>query len=85
MFLTVSREYALEAFDMAACDYLINPIGLERFERAMLRAAGRLASSGESLLLLKTREGLFRLPCRELVAVESFNHDRVCTLSGGAD
>lgn len=84
MFLTVSREYALEAFDMAACDYLIKPIGQERFERAMLRAAGRLASSGDSLLLLKTREGLFRLPCRELVVVESFNHDRVCTLSGGA-
>ncbi len=84
VFLTVSREFALEAFDLAACDYLVKPIEKERFEQAMLRAMGRLAQPEEPAFLLKTREGLRRVPFRELVAVESFNHDRVCTLVTGA-
>lgn len=81
LFLTVSREYALEAFDVAACGYLVKPLDRTRFEEAMLRAVGRLAKPENSSLLLKTRDGLRKLPFRELVAVESFNHDRVCTLA----
>lgn len=81
LFLTVSREYALEAFDVAACAYLVKPLDAGKFDEAMLRAAGRLAKPENSALLLKTRDGLRKLPFRELVAVESFNHDRVCTLA----
>lgn len=84
VFLTTSREYALEAFDVAACGYLVKPVDPEKFEAAMLRAVQGLARPENSSLLLKTREGLRRLPFRELVVVESFNHDRVCTLAGGA-
>lgn len=81
LFLTTSREYAVEAFDVAACGYLIKPVDKGKFETAMLRAAGRLTRLENSSLLLKTRDGLRRLPFRELVVVESFNHDRVCTLA----
>lgn len=84
MFLTTSREYALEAFDVAACGYLVKPVEKAKFEAAMLRAVQRLAKAETSSLLLKTREGLRRLPFRELVVVESFNHDRVCTLTDGS-
>lgn len=84
VFLTVSREYALDAFDVHACDYLVKPIEKERFAHAMLRAVGRLTQPENFSLLLKTRDGLRRLPFRELVMVESFNHDRVCTLTSGA-
>lgn len=84
LFLTASREYALDAFDVAACGYLVKPICKEKFETALLRAVQRLAKPENSALLLKTKEGLRKLPFRELVVVESFNHDRVCTLSNGA-
>ncbi len=84
VFLAVSREYALDAFDVAACGYLVKPIDKGKFEQTMLRAAGRLAQPENSSLLLKTRDGLRRVPFRDLVLVESFNHDRVCTLADGA-
>lgn len=84
VFLTTSREYALDAFDIAACDYLVKPLEKDRFERSMLRAAGRLASSADLAFLLKTKDGFRRVPFRELVLVESFNHDRVCTLADGS-
>lgn len=84
LFLTSSREYALDAFDVAACGYLVKPIRREKLESALLLAVQRLAKPENSALLLKTKEGLRKLPFRELVVVESFNHDRVCTLSSGA-
>lgn len=83
IFLTISREYALDAFDVSACGYLIKPIDRSRLEETLLRAVDRLARPENSSLLLKTRDGLRRLPFRELVVVESFNHDRVCTLADG--
>lgn len=83
LFLTTSREYALDAFDVAACGYLVKPVDKEKLEAAMLRAVQRLAKAETASMVLKTRDGLRRLPFRELVMVESFNHDRVCTLADG--
>lgn len=84
VFLTVSAEYALDAFDVAACGYLVKPIEKEKFETTMLRAAQRLTRPENSSLLLKSRDGFRKLSFRDLVVVESFNHDRVCTLTDGS-
>lgn len=84
VFLTSSREYALEAFDVAACGYLVKPVDPERFDRTLLAAVQRLNKSENLCLLLKTRESLRRIPFRDLVVVESFNHSRVCTLADGS-
>jgi two-component system, LytTR family, response regulator len=44
------EQYALEAFDVAAVDYLVKPCGRERFRLAMRRVRERIADSqGESL------------------------------------
>lgn len=84
LFLTSSREYALDAFEVDACGYLIKPVNKEKFHRVLLTAARRLAGPLDSYLLLKTRKGLRKILFRELVMVESFNHDRVCTLTDGS-
>ena len=85
LFLTSSREYALDAFEVEACGYLIKPVDREKFNRALLTAAHRLAGPLDSCLLLKTKEGLRKILFRDLVMVESFNHDRVCTLADGSN
>lgn len=84
LFLTVSREYALDAFEVDAGGYLIKPLKWERFEQVLLAAVRRLTAPEVSCIPLKTREGLRKLLLRELVTVESFNHERVCTLSDGS-
>ncbi len=84
LFLTSSPEYALDAFDVAACGYLLKPVHKERFGKALLAAASRLARPENPSLLLKTREGMRKILFRELVMVESFNHQRVCTLTDGS-
>lgn len=83
LFLTSSPEYALDAFDVAACGYLLKPVDREKFDRLLLAAAYRLTRPENPYLLLKTRSGMRKLLFRELVVVESFNHDRVCTLTDG--
>jgi len=84
LFLTSSREYALDAFDVAACGYLLKPVEKEKFDKALLAAASRLTRPENPYLLLKTKDGLRKIFFRELAMVESFNHDRVCTLTDGS-
>jgi two-component system LytT family response regulator len=43
IFVTAYDRYALRAFDANATDYLLKPIGKERFERALTRANHRIA------------------------------------------
>lgn len=83
LFLTVSKEYALDAFEVDAGGYLIKPVKWERFEQVLLSAVRRLTAPEASSLPLKTRTGLRKILFRDLVSVESFNHERVCTLSDG--
>ena len=46
IFVTAYDQYAMHAFDVHAVDYLLKPIGRERFEAALERARSRL---GEKL------------------------------------
>lgn len=44
IFATAYDQYAIEAFDMAAIDYLLKPYDDERFEKALSRARERIAT-----------------------------------------
>ena len=84
IFLTSSREYALDAFEVDACGYLLKPVDWEKFQHVVLSAVRRLAEPDSPFFLLKTKTGLRKLLFRDLVMVESFNHSRVCTLTDGS-
>lgn len=84
LFLTISREYALDTFSVKAAGYLVKPVQPEALERELLVCLQRLSPAQHPALLLKTRAGLRKVRLTELVLVESFNHTRVCTLSDGS-
>ncbi len=84
LFLTSSPEYALDAFDVSACGYLLKPVDKERFVKVLLSAAYRLTQPENSFLLLKTRDGMRTMLIRELVLGESVHLERVCTRADGA-
>ena len=46
IFVTAFDQYALQAFDVAAIDYLVKPFGDERFEQAFHRARRQLTLEG---------------------------------------
>src|SRR5256885_16922131 len=44
IFVTAYDEFAMKAFDVHAVDYLLKPVGKERFEAALERAKERIAA-----------------------------------------
>ena len=46
IFITAHDEYALKAFEVFALDYLLKPLELSRFKKAMERARQQLAGDG---------------------------------------
>lgn len=83
LFLTTSREYAVEAFSVHAAGYLMKPVAQDAFGRAVLDAIANLSPKENPSLLLKTRDGMQKVPLNSIVLIESFNHSRVCTLTDG--
>lgn len=83
LFLTVSKEYAVDAFSVKAAGYLIKPVSKPDFDGAVLECIHRLLPENNPSLMLKSKDGLYRVPVGELVCVESFNHNQVCTLADG--
>jgi two-component system, LytTR family, response regulator len=45
VFVTASEEHAIRAFDVDAIDYLVKPVDIDRFDRAMRRLLEKLAAS----------------------------------------
>jgi DNA-binding LytR/AlgR family response regulator len=77
--ITSKAEYAREAFDVEATDYLVKPTTYARFLKAAERALARRAPSGTpagdtadpNVLFVKTDGRLVRLDLREVLWVEA--------------
>ncbi|MCM1055299.1 MAG: LytTR family DNA-binding domain-containing protein [Bacteroides sp.] len=84
VFLTCSREYALDAFSVHASGYMLKPVSKPSFDRELLRAVGRLAPEKSAAINVKTRDGIRRVQLDGIVMIESFNHIRAVTMSDGS-
>ena len=75
VFLTAYDEYALEAFNVAALDYLLKPVSRERFSAAMGRVRERLRSQPRAPQQRYTRRFLVeRRKAAYLLPVDSIRH-----------
>jgi two-component system LytT family response regulator len=75
IFVTAHDRHAVEAFEIHAVDYLLKPVGRERFAAAMARAKAGLAGAGERMSSLLESRRLTRFAVRSgaktlLIAVE---------------
>ncbi len=80
IFITVSRQYALEAFELGAIDYLHKPISRERFEKAVARVTGFMhregdRSSGKSFqysgILVSDGESRYLIPHSDIIYISA--------------
>ena len=72
VFVTAHGEYAIQAFDMHAVDYLLKPFDAERFATALRRARGRMSEGKADRLeaLLATLQPARAYPERLLLKHE---------------
>ncbi|MFI5192623.1 MAG: LytR/AlgR family response regulator transcription factor [Chitinophagales bacterium] len=92
IFTTAYREYASEAFDLAACDYLVKPFSLERFIVAIDKAVKNMGKqktiasikpSGDQhdYLFIRTEGMIHRINCDRILFLEaSRNNTKVVTM-----
>ena len=83
VFLTSSREYGVEAFAVNAAGYLLKPVSEKAFAEVLGRLAEHLAQKGRAPVLIRVNGGVRRVMTDEIVFIESFNHRREVTLTGG--
>jgi two-component system, LytTR family, response regulator len=75
VFLTAYDEYALEAFNVAALDYLLKPVSRERFAAAIERVRERLKTQPRPLEQRYTRRFLVeRRKAAYFLPVDSIRH-----------
>lgn len=84
VFLTISREYAVDAFSVHASGYLLKPVSMADFDREANRVIQRLTRDKIATFTVKTKDGLRRIQIQKLVMVESFNHTQLLTMSDGS-
>ena len=84
LFLTVSRDYAVDAFSVYAGGYLLKPVNKERFDEAVLHTIQILVREKNEVLTVKTKDGLRRIQIHKIVMIESFNHTREITITDGS-
>lgn len=91
IFTTAYKEYAVDAFDLSAADYLLKPFSLQRFIVAVDKALERLnkpdppaaatAQCKEDYLLVKTDNKIYRIAFSEIVYAEaSGNFTKIVTV-----
>jgi len=95
IFTTAYKEFAADAFDLAACDYLLKPFSFDRFiisiDKAMdrlqtnpayksLNGAGRAVLSSEDFVFIKTDGKIYKILYDELLYAEAQgNYTRIVT------
>lgn len=91
IFTTAYKEYALDAFDLAACDYLLKPFSSDRFIVAVDKAIEKLQLhtgvvevtadvKNENYIFIKTDGKIFKLQHDELLYAEARgNNIRIVT------
>ena len=81
IFVTAYDRYAVPAFEVRSIDYLLKPVGRQRFARALTRARERLDDAGAARRLLVEIDELRRALGRESDAAPS-RPDRVSVRDG---
>jgi DNA-binding LytR/AlgR family response regulator len=91
IFTTAYKEYALDAFDLAACDYLLKPFSLERFiiavDKAMekihgtqIPAVNNPSAKPEDYIFIKTDGKIFKILHDDLFYAEANgNYTKIIT------
>jgi len=71
IFLSTSREYAVDAFAVEAVSYLQKPWTQELFYRALDRAMDSIRTQQEGMMAFKSDEGVVRFPAEQIEYVST--------------
>ncbi|MCM1065776.1 MAG: LytTR family DNA-binding domain-containing protein [Eubacterium sp.] len=83
VFLTTSREYALEAFDVDADQYLVKPVSENKLFSLMDRLLADVEEERRKYILLKIEGRLVKVPVNDIVYCEAQGKTQWLYLANG--
>jgi len=83
IFLTTSRDHAVDAFSLDAAHYLVKPYSEKEFFSALDKVMDKLAKKDEVYITIKSTDGISRVDLNKLVYSETDNHVQKIYLSDG--
>jgi len=90
IFTTAYPNYAIEGFELDAIDYLLKPISLERFMKAVNKAADQLhlqrreaPAEGEDFIFVKADKKLVRVKFSDVLYIEGLKDYVIIRMEGG--
>jgi DNA-binding LytR/AlgR family response regulator len=83
IFLTTSRDHAVDAFSLNAAHYLVKPYTETDMFAALHKALGNLSIKDASYINVKTSDGFYRVELNKLIYSETDNHLQRLYLSDG--
>lgn len=78
VFVTFSKDHAIEAFGLGAVHYLLKPLTYEAVSQAMDRCLAYRGKADMTLLEVKTAQGVTPIPMERIVYIEVSN--KVCMI-----
>lgn len=74
LFVTNMAQYAINAFEVEAADYIVKPVEYYDFAMKFRRAVKRAVRRSRRALALETMEGIHRVNIQDIVYVEALDH-----------
>ncbi|MBD5145293.1 MAG: response regulator transcription factor [Ruminococcus sp.] len=82
IFLTTSKDYALESYSVKAFSYLIKPAAEENVTAELADVFSRISKPPERFVL-KCTNGTVSVSAEDIVYIEYYNHRMIYRLAGG--
>ena len=84
VFMSVSRDYAVDAFEMGAVHYVTKPVSQKTLFEALDRALAPSAAKTPARLLVHMRNAVVQsIECDDIIYIESIGYTRVVHTWGG--
>lgn len=84
IFISSSRDYAVDAFALGAVHYITKPVERKAFEEAMNRAMESLSRKEEGRLMINMRSSMVQsVECSKIIYIESIGYTRIVHTSAG--
>lgn len=71
VFLTTVLSYVLEAYEVGASNYILKPLGYEKFRKEMDRALEEKQVSDHNYLLEQSRQGVYKIYFQDVQYIET--------------
>lgn len=71
IFVTTSKEHALESYDVGAFHYILKPINFNKLETAFLNLVNRVIINKKNIIYIKNNQDIYSLNLNNIIYFES--------------